>query len=75
MFLRDLLAEIDAVSLAEVKNPCIPVGEDEKVLGTLPDELKKLYTIYMRALDQEEAAHAEFTSPRTRSLTQRRFPS
>lgn len=45
LFLDDIRNQMADVNLEEAKSPREDVGEFEKVVGTLPDPLKRLWTI------------------------------
>ena len=45
LYLKKILACIDRISLKEISPPKGKVGPGEMIVGTLPDDLKKMYAV------------------------------
>src|SRR3989344_4972480 len=58
MFLKKVVGMASEVSLKGLKSPDSELETGEKVVGTLPDDLKKLYVVMQDAREKTKALHA-----------------
>lgn len=57
MFLKKVMGMVSEVSLKGLKSPDHEPETGEKVVGTLPDDLKKLYVVMLNAKEKTKAVH------------------
>lgn len=57
-FLKKIISMASEVSPKDLQSSGLEVGEDEKVVGKLPDNLKGLYIVLKRAQEKTKSVHA-----------------
>ncbi len=57
LFLKKVMGMVSEASLKGVKLPDYELEEGEKVVGTLSDDLKKLYVVMLGAKEKTKALH------------------
>ena len=61
MFLKKILARVSEVSLGDAKSPEYEVQDGETVVGVLPDDLKRLYVVYMGTKEKARVVYARLS--------------